>query len=301
MTANHQHQPDDRNDEGWSDEAVARLLGTTADALLEAVTDSGRGVLVHLAETGGDINIGTLDLDGRHPAEVLVGTVAPEHWLAMGVATGGRAYSLDDPGRGRGGTSRRIVSVVLVHRRGSVVSRLLLDGEVSSSAPAYGVVLDCLQRALWLDTAAPAVPTGGLFATYWLESALHLVAEQGGQVSWPEVCSQHPAARLLDDDYRIASTGELVAAAAALQRVCDWERLRWLVIEGSWEERTLTPTEAAWFDAGSFSRWVLTEHPPPDVLVGEIRHLAPPRIARQCFTALRRMGIPTRGAGTHAA
>lgn len=41
----------------------------------------------------------------------------------------------------------------------------------------------------------------------------------------------------------------------------DWAGLRELVVEGGWPALGLTPEEAAWFDDGSFSRWVMGQRP----------------------------------------
>jgi hypothetical protein len=125
-------------------------------------------------------------------------------------------------------------SSVLVHVSpqpdGPAVGFLPLDG----AAPAYGLTLDCLQRALGLPTAPPQVSAVQLVATALLEA----VVDSGDPV---------PALALLDAGTNWSALG--------------WERLRQLVADGRWFEPTLAPEDAAWFDEGGFSRWALSDRP----------------------------------------
>lgn len=46
----------------------------------------------------------------------------------------------------------------------------------------------------------------------------------------------HPALELLEDDVA-ADSVDLVLAARELEGRCDWDRLRWLTVEGSFRPR----------------------------------------------------------------
>lgn len=170
------------------------FLGHLAESLGRAIADNGGGVLVHVVPRIDGPDVGILPLDGLAPADVLLGAEAPADWAVLGVATGGWARSLDRPS-----PRVRAEVAVLVVRDGRVVGRVRQGDQVITEPPAYGITLDCLQRALGLPTAPPAEPA------------------------------------------------------------VDWAGLRELVIAGGWPALGLTPEEAAWFDDGSFSRWVMDQ------------------------------------------
>lgn len=265
-------------------------LPMLADAFLESLTNGGEAALVHAAEAPDGFDLGILPLEGRAPADVLLGTAAPDHWLAMGAATGGWTRPLHADGSAGPRTGRCQV-VVLVHRNGEVVSRIRRGDEILTEPPEFGVTLDALQRALGLPTAPPQVPTGYLFAATWLENIVGRTAERRRSLSWPQACSLHPAVQMLEGDGQKVAVDDLPAAALALQRVCDWERLRWLVVEGRYRERNLTGADAAWFDTGSFSRWVLSDRAPVAVLLQEMRRVSSPSTGRRCAQVLRQLDI----------
>ena len=129
----------------------AAFLDCLADSLGRAIADNGGGVLVHVVAHPDGPDVGILPLEGRAPADVLLGAVAPAEWAVLGVATTGWARALDRP-------SRRVRAevVVLVVRDGRVVGRVRQGDQLITEPPAYGVTLDCLQRALGLPAAPPA-------------------------------------------------------------------------------------------------------------------------------------------------
>src|SRR5262245_42383242 len=75
------------------------FLSTAADTLCEQVADDHGGVLIHLTEDAEGSNIGLKPLDGLHPTEYLLGSVVPDDWMSLGVATRGRARPMDRDGR----------------------------------------------------------------------------------------------------------------------------------------------------------------------------------------------------------
>jgi hypothetical protein len=142
-----------------------------AASLGRAIAEDGGGVLVHVVARPDGPEVGILPLAGLAPSDVLLGADAPEDWAVLGVATGGWARSLDR----RSGRVRAEV-VVLVVRDGRVVGRVRQGDQVFTEPPAYGIALDCLQRALGLPTAPPPAEP----AVDWA-SLRELVVEGG----WP--------------------------------------------------------------------------------------------------------------------
>ncbi len=150
-----------------SADVLVRFAGELADAFLETVSDGGEGMLVHIAPAADGWNIGVRDLEGAPPADLLLGFVAPDEWVALGVATGGWAHPLD-VAPSVATRRQRVAVATIVLRAGPVVGRMRMGDEVLRTPPAYGLSLDALQRALRLPTAPPLHPTGVLFATSWL-------------------------------------------------------------------------------------------------------------------------------------
>jgi hypothetical protein len=243
-------------------------LHAVADSLGHAVADNGGALLVHVIQTPGGPDVGILPLDGLAPADALLGVVAPDHWAAVGVASMGWARSLDRPA-GRG---VRTEVVVLVARDGHVVGRVRHGGEVLTEPPASGLVLDGLQRALGLPTAPPDVRVADFVAMAWLE----------GVVAAGRAHRQPPP---------LSEIGTLLPALA--EGGLDWSRLRALVIDGRWQEPGLTPTDAAWFDDGAFSRWVISGRPSLAALLSELRRVVGHTEARRYAQKLRSLGVQT--------
>ena len=75
-----------------------------------------------------------------------------------------------------------------------------------------------------------------------------------------------------------------------------WERIRQLVASGQLPDPTIAPEDAAWFDEGGFSRWVLTGRPTLPALLGEVAAIAGFAEARRCAGVLADMGLDVRAA-----
>ncbi|MDQ6928644.1 MAG: hypothetical protein M3159_08270 [Actinomycetota bacterium] len=267
------------------------FLEKLSDSLCEVIAKGGDGFLVHLvaAPDGDGHDVGTKPLEGVAPAETLIGTVVPEAWWALGVAVGGWVRPLGPEGQ-VGERMGRAANVVVVTRAGDVVSRVRTDGRTLTESPAYGITLDAIQRALGLPTAPPLVTTGHYFSAMWLESIAAVSADRprgGRRLRWAEVCRLHPTFMVFDVE---PHPSRMEFAATVIERSCDWERLRWLLIEGAWPERTLSPTDAAWFDEGSFSRWVLGNRAPLPSLLDDVARRAGVTTARRCARVLHRVG-----------
>ncbi|MGH9112194.1 MAG: hypothetical protein ACRDZN_07855, partial [Acidimicrobiales bacterium] len=76
------------------------LLGCveTADAALAPTTADGAILRVATLADGPD-DLAWFPLAGGHPLDVLLGFVAPRHWVALGVSTPGDAHPVADDGR----------------------------------------------------------------------------------------------------------------------------------------------------------------------------------------------------------
>jgi hypothetical protein len=275
--------------------AGAAHLDALADIFLEAVSSDDDGFLIHAIPDDDSCQVGILPLEGRAAADALFGAVVPDEWTVLGAASKG--WTRPHLGGGLSGERQdRADVVVLVSRQAEVVARMRRAGhsEVLTSVPAYGAVLDNLQRALGLETAPPLSSAGHFFAAMWLEFVATAQRNRQRPLTWREVGRLHPASLMLNSDDEVY-TGDLVPAAKALERVCDWERLRWMVIEGRWSVTHLSPTEAAWLDEGSFSRWVLGQRVPLPALLDDVSRLITPAMAERCARTLRKMGLLTRG------
>lgn len=235
------------------------FLCLLAESLVSSLAGGGDPVLVHVIARPDGPDVGILPLEGAAPAEFLLGVVAPAEWSALGCATRGRARPLT----GHGPSSTAEV-VVLVPRAGEIVGRMRHGGDIHTDPPAYGLTVDCLQRALGLPTAPPQVPSTHWLATAWLEAALR---------------SPDPGEALatLDAGMDWASLG--------------WDRIRELVACGRWPDPTIAPEDAAWFDEGSFSRWVLAGRPSTATLLREVAAVAGVAEARRCEAVLADMGL----------
>jgi hypothetical protein len=274
---------------------VFDFLGQLADTLCSDPDDDRGGLLVHVAPAEGGVTVGMLDVEGQAPVELLLGMVAPDEWLALGLAAHGWAYPLEAAPQRNRQQRRRTSSVVLVHRSGEVVSRLRVGEEVHREPPAYGLTLDGLQRALGLPTAPPLVSTADFFAWLWLVTVIGAAEQRAGSLSWAEARALHPAVEVLGG-LLIEGADDPVAASQALAHRFDWDWLRWSAVEDKWRLAGLTPTEAAWCDAGAYSRWVMHRLPGFATLLGEVRRTAGSGVARRCASVLRHLGVLSRSA-----
>lgn len=252
--------------------AVVRLLDDAFAA--DRGWDPQPTLLVHLARRpDGDLDLGLRDVDG-HPADVLLGCVAPDAWDALGVSQLGWARNV----RGRQ-ERRRVRLTALVSRTAGEIALVRHDGEpeaVEVAAPSEGRVPDVIRRCLDLPTPPPAdVPVAAHGLAQWLHAIEVGAAQTSSPLSWRALCELHPADLGRDPDVDTA-----IAATRNLVRGTTWEQLRWATIEGRADVRCVAPSLAGWFDTGSFARWVC-----PDV--ADLEGLAP-MLAADATRALAR-------------
>lgn len=148
-------------------------------------------------EAGAELGVKELD---AHPGQALLGFSAPIAWTAIGVSAEG--WPCEENGR------------------------------AVSEAPAEGLIVDCLRRALGRRTSPPAASTATLFATCWLENVVAQARDTGRQVGWTATVVLHPAAPVLARSGQVVKPGDLVEAATTFARLCVWTMVRHQVIAG---------------------------------------------------------------------
>jgi hypothetical protein len=265
--------------------------------------------VVTVAPAEADVAIGTWPVPDQvaHPADPLVGFLAPEDWTAIGLVTRGRAWADDPEGAGTGGrahigpvvltdavaTPVRITS--LFGRDGSAASLLTRADEpvqVIDDAPE-GWVADVMARVLGRPTPPPGSSLSTWVEASWLDRIADLVLDAPGRVRrWNALARLHPLAAPGS-----ALPGVLLAVEArALDLESSWARMRRLWIGGPPVEPGLAPPGGRpidlsdWFDDGSFSRWVTRNLVPGADLLPAILDALPDAVGQELLEAL--VGTP---------
>lgn len=127
-------------------------LAPWVPVLEAALPPEQNGLLVHLSTptAGGDVDLGLLPLDGRHPLELLAGAVAPPAWFALGLVSRGWASPWDGQRPSRHPARVPVVATVLADRSGRMVGRVVTsEGAVLvDEPPTEGEVPAALLAAL---------------------------------------------------------------------------------------------------------------------------------------------------------
>ncbi|MEE9417267.1 MAG: hypothetical protein V3V01_18450, partial [Acidimicrobiales bacterium] len=219
------------------------------------------------------------------PLLPLVGFDAPAHWQATGVVAAATAHSPNG--------SSKVLIATLVDRRGSVVARLRNDdGEVlTMPSQGEGRLPDLCRRTLGVPCPAPSeASTSHLFTTMWLSAILEHVLDQPleKRSTWSEIEVLHPAAQLLSN-----SLDSLVDRANTLARQVNWEQLRLLCADDEIVIADIEPSDAAWFDEGSFSRWAPSVLPWMGELAGDVGELLCDDVGKQLADVLEALLAPS--------
>jgi hypothetical protein len=256
---------------------------------------AGLPLLVRAEDSSGELELGVLPLDGQHPGSVLLGFTAPPGCVALGVVTTGWSLppgrAVPDPANRRLGPPAAdapdrvaVFSTVVVGRGCEVAGRFSIDGgEPIAGPPESGVLLDLLLRALGCPTAPPGFGVLELLATVWLAD---LVASRSRNWGWPKAAACHWALQQRPD----RSPDELVVVAVELAAELGWTGLRRAFGEVG-RPGICTAAEAAWFDDGSFARWVLGGFPPLVDLVAVLDDTVRPVVARSVRATLEVWGL----------
>jgi hypothetical protein len=252
--------------------------------------------LLHVAPDDDGVRLGMKDLEGHHPTNLLLGFVAPPEWHAIGSATAGRAYDLDDRAE-RTGPHRRVHTVMLVSRTGEVAQRTVVNDDPELTArlnePAEEVVgeqIDLLRLALELPTEPPPCEATVYWSIEWLAA---LLATDTPATTWRDVVTTHPFVRLIiGDDEEGSDADWCVEQLARLREVATWTSMRSLTAQGLLSMPGLCDRDARWLDDGAFARFVLTRCPPLSGLRAQVADVLPPSLGRRLDETLDELGVP---------
>jgi hypothetical protein len=225
----------------------------------------------------------------------LTGFNAPIDWLAIGVATGGSAYPIDEGRDAR----RRVRLVHLVTRRGTAASVVRLAGgepcvlvDDADDGTAIGRVDDVCRRALGLPTA-PAGSTLEFWALTWLDSIVGS-GTAGAPSTWDEVAARHLAIRVFaeaEPDLVPDASASLVRLGVLSANVHSWSELRAECGAGRYDVAGMPSAVARWLDDGAFGRWMMGNLPSCDALTTAACELLRPDLARRLRAVLREWGL----------
>lgn len=175
----------------------------------------------------------------------------------------------DSIGRAIADNGGGVLVHVVARHDGPDVGILPLDG-VAPADVLLGAVAPAEWAVLGMATQGWAWPLGGEPAGRVRAEVVVLVTRDGRVVGrvrqGDEVITEPPASGITLDCLQRALGLPTAPPEAPLpqfltDRSLDWARLQQLVVGGGWPELGLSAEEAAWFDEGSFSRWVLGRRP----------------------------------------
>lgn len=263
-------------------------LERLAEAVHDASAPLGSSMVVSIDLGDHDVAFGTWvvppGLD--HPADPLVGFLAPASWDAIGLVCSGRLVPQE------GERERpRVVLTVVADRTGGFTSVLTRDGadrEVLHEAPE-GWVADVLARTLGRPTPPPTVRLSRLVEAHWLDAVAGLVLHQTGTApTWPRLARLHPLA-----GRGPAVPGPVLAERSeALDLESSWARMRRFSADRSVPSAPPRPPGGRdvplhrWFDDGSFSRWSQRRLPPPEPLLAAVLAALPAELGAELVDAL---------------
>ncbi len=277
--------------------APAVSLARLATRLHRAGAALGGSSLLAVELGAHDVALGAWPVPAgvEHPADPLVGFLAPASWHAVGIGAVGRARSLPEAGPGPEVGSRRVRATVVADRDGGVASVLELEdhpAEVLTEAPE-GWVADALARALGRPTPPPDVRLSRYVEAAWLDAiAQRVLVAPGRSRSWEELARLHPLAPAGP-----VLPGPLLAVEAeALDLESSWGRMRRLVGTSPLPPAGARPPGGRavpadrWFDDGSFSRWAARRLPPAEALLPAVLDALPASVGAELVDALITVG-----------
>ncbi len=246
--------------------------------------------LVRVRLRPGGLEVGHRPLEGDHPSIWLTGHRVDADTDALGVVTGGRMFSIDDPSATIGQASIG----VLVSRRGEIASTSIDQaGKVATGQHLSGLVVDLLRRAVGVPTPDPPCKADVMFAQAWLIDIVDFTHTEDRIPSWTEIVQMHPAVRLLGPAEGASLTQrDLRGILRGFAELVTWHSLRQMLDEHRMEVPGLNPGEGAWFDDGSFARRLLVDRPPLGRLRADVARLLPIRVGQRLAATLDAAGLP---------
>jgi hypothetical protein len=243
----------------------ARMTTTITEALpgLLAAFDEDYGndfskpaLLLMIFEAGGDaFDFAVKELAaGQHPLDELLGFAPPEGCLAIGTISHGWATTTVGPRPSKAKDRRRIRALHVVCQDGSEVGGFhLAGGELALQPVTVGMVPDALRRALGLATSPPESSPAELSAADWLDA----------------IADDKKAARRPPEPFE------------------SWDEPRWQVVTRERLVPGLSPTVAAWMDAGIFARWMAPTYPRLADHLAAVRRLVDATTYREVTEVIR--------------
>lgn len=280
-----------------------------AETVHVAATPFDRSLVASVEVGPTDVAFGTWPVPAAapHPADPLVGFLAPAPWEAIGLVSTGRLVDLaggaDPPRRLAEGPARersRVVVTVVADRSGgfaSVVDRPSSDLQLLEDPPE-GWVADVLARALGRSTPPPTDRLSRVVEGHWLDAIARLVLHQPGQVrTWTRLARLHPLA-----PEGPACPGTVLAERSeALDLESSWARMRRFFADRPPPDAPAHPPGgrqvplSQWFDDGSFSRWIQRNLPPLDSLLAAVLDAVPATVGAELVDALVAVSRPAEG------
>jgi hypothetical protein len=236
---------------------------------------------------------------GSHPADVLVGYLAPEHWDAIAlVGPAEQVLPALDPGpflRPAGGGAPPVVArpwcSIVLDRQGKAGAVVGLPGEVlvDLEPDRVGWPADALARSFGRPTAPPQDSVVEVAECAWLDLvAAEVLIDPGAIRSWVPLAALHPLAR----GGRVESPEDLASATRRLATTTSWSRLRGLQPRAARPPKGF-PVPAGgrlppgrWHDDGSFSRYTARTMGPSHEVLAAVLAVLPEVVGRQLVAAL---------------
>lgn len=228
-----------------------------------------------------------------HPADPLIGFLAPDAWDVIGLAASARTHQFPGPPPPEVPVEFGVARVTAVHGRDGSWASVIDDGDLLSKLVTdtpEGWVPDALSRAFGHRTPAPTESPGAWLEAIWLDRlATRVLKAPAERWSWAELAAQHPFA----GDEGPVPPEILANRTLTFSLTRSWTGLRQRLANGYQRSDAIHPPDvgtivdaAAWFDDGSFSRWVQRNLVAADILLPDIQSVLPKSIGNQLRTAL---------------
>lgn len=238
----------------------------------QATRGSEAGVVFGLTDSGDGETTIAMHVLVDHPGDELLGFRAPDDWHTFILVASGTDHS-------RSGRRVRLAHGTTRGGRSATLVRDLATDELTTiDRGAGGQLADVLCRVIGAPTPPPTVRIDDLVHLLWLDQLLaKVVADPSAHHGWREGAALHPAHPHSAHPHSAAqiTPKALRKAARLFARDLSWAALRRGRIGGYFD----VPDDlATWFDDGSYSRWVLRQLPPGDILLADLASVLTPTV-----------------------